>query len=63
MSEWYGNYSVATGSATTGYLTTSGAYSLPVTYSTGLPAAVTPPPSSPFAWLDDEVEKTCALAR
>lgn len=63
MNEWMNNYSITTGSSTAGYLTTSGAYTLPVTYSTGLPLTAPVPPKSPFAWLDDEIEKTCALAR
>lgn len=64
VTDWMNNYSITTGSSTTGYLTSTSAYTLPtVTYTTGLPAAIAPPPKGPLAWLDDEIEKTCALAR
>lgn len=67
-SDWVSSYTTNTTSTfmplaagvTTGYLYapySSGS----VTY--GVPAALPAAPKTPLQWLDDEIEKTCALAR
>ena len=42
--------------------TTSTAITLPVNWTNYVPS-VKPEPERPLAWLDREVERTCALAR